>query len=90
MGRLIVEAGDQSDRIILVGLAVDSRPHAAQLFRALTMLCKDEALGATMALKLGGSSSRTIDRGAMWRIVVDYIGSRSYVSYKHLRATGPH
>ena len=32
MGRLMVEAVDQSDRIILVGLAADSWPHAAQLF----------------------------------------------------------
>ena len=43
MGRLMVEAGDQSERIILVGLAIESRLSAAHLIHALTMLCKDEA-----------------------------------------------
>ena len=71
MGRLMVEVGDQPERIILVGLAVDSRPYAAQLFHALTMLCKEESLETIMvsrgviASKLGGSSSGKIDRGTM-------------------------
>ncbi len=38
-----------------------------------------------MALKLGGSSSGTIDRGAMRRIVVDYTGSRSQSTSLALR-----
>ena len=53
MGRLMVEAGDQSERIILVGLAADSRPYAAQLFHVLTMLCKDEALETIMGVENG-------------------------------------
>ncbi len=44
MGRLMVEAGDQAERIVLIGLAADSMPCVAQLFHVLTMLCKDEAL----------------------------------------------
>ena len=31
MGRLMIDAGDQPVRIILVGLAADGRPYAAQL-----------------------------------------------------------
>ncbi len=53
MGRLMVEAGDQSDRIILVGLATEIRPFAAQLFHILTMLCQDEALKNIMRVENG-------------------------------------
>ena len=46
-------SGDQSDRIILVGFAADSRPYAAQLFHVVTMLSKDEALQAIMGIENG-------------------------------------
>ncbi len=65
MGRLMVEAGDQADRIILVGLAADSRPYAAQLFHVLTILCKDEALEAIMEMLRGNGFEawRQLKRG---------------------------
>ncbi len=67
MGRLMGEAGDQSDRITLVGLTADSRPCAAQLFRVLTMLCKDEALEAIMGV-VDGDAWRQLKRDSRPRI----------------------
>jgi hypothetical protein len=53
MGRLMVEAGDQSDRISLVRLVTESMPYAAQPFQILLRQCREEALEAIMAVESG-------------------------------------
>ena len=83
MGRLMIEAGDQSDRIVSAGLAAESRPCAAQLFHILAMLCKEESLETITGVENGNGCEvwRQLRRGIMPKtkrlIVDDFIGSRS-------------